>query len=96
MSQPREESARQALEHLQRAVLETIAAARSALDVAEELVRDPAHLAGLAAAMATIADAVGGIMNDAMTARRHEPGGRPGDNGANHRADRNVEHISVG
>ena len=36
-----------AMEHLQRAALEMIAAARNALDVAEDLARDPAPLQAL-------------------------------------------------
>jgi hypothetical protein len=47
-----EERAKEAFEHLQQAALEMIAAARVALDVAEELIRDPAPLAGFAAGVA--------------------------------------------
>lgn len=39
-----EERAQEAMEHLQRAALELIDAARAALDVAEELVREPAGM----------------------------------------------------
>ena len=46
-----DEKAREAVEHLQRAALEMIAAARSVLDLMEEAVKDPAPL--LAAAVAT-------------------------------------------
>lgn len=47
-----EERARDAVEHLQAAALEMIAAARAALDVAEELVRDPAAAAAVVLAAA--------------------------------------------
>ena len=46
-----EERAVEALQHLQVAALEMIAAARSTLDIAEELVRDPAVLVAAAKAM---------------------------------------------
>ena len=41
-----EDRARDVVEHLQTAALELIAAARAALDVAEELVKDPQTAAG--------------------------------------------------
>jgi hypothetical protein len=41
-----EDRARDVFEHLQTAALEMIAAARAALDVAEELVKDPPSAAG--------------------------------------------------
>ena len=44
-----EERAREGLEHLQNAALELIEAARAFLDVAEDLVHDPAAIAALAA-----------------------------------------------
>jgi hypothetical protein len=47
-----EERAMEAVEHLQHAALEMIAAARAVLDVAEELVRDPAPLLQMAQAAA--------------------------------------------
>jgi len=43
-----EERARQGMEHLQAAAIEVIAAVRAFLDVAEDVVRDPAGAAGLA------------------------------------------------
>lgn len=96
-----DEAARQALEHLQHAVLETIAAARSALDVAEDLVRDPAHLARLAAAAGAIADVVGQTLGDALSPKRpageRQTGedGRPRDEGDEPTHRPRVEHISV-
>lgn len=41
-----EDRARDAVEHLQTAALELIAAARAALDVAEDLVKDPPSASG--------------------------------------------------
>ena len=46
-----EERAREGLAHLQNAALELIEATRAFLDVAEELVQDPAALAALATTM---------------------------------------------
>lgn len=42
------EPVKEAVEHLQQGVLEVIRASRALLDLAEELVADPAPLAGLA------------------------------------------------
>lgn len=47
MSEPIDPRIAAALDHLQRAALELIAAARNALDVAEDLTRDPAPLQAL-------------------------------------------------
>ena len=47
-----EDRAREVFEHLQAAALEMIAAARAALDVAEELVKDPPSAAGALGGMA--------------------------------------------
>ena len=77
-----EEKAREALEHLQQAALEMIAAARSVLDLMEEAVKDPAPF--LAAAAATAEAAA-----DASARLR-------GDGGADaHAASPRVEHIRV-
>jgi hypothetical protein len=46
-----EDRARQGVEHLQTAALEVIAALRSFLDVAEDLVRDPSSAAHLATSL---------------------------------------------
>lgn len=51
-SQAQGDRAREGVEHLQAAAFEVIAALRSFLDVAEDLVRDPAQAAGLAARLA--------------------------------------------
>jgi hypothetical protein len=47
-----EDRAHDVFEHLQAAALEMIAAARAALDVAEELVKDPPSAAGALGGMA--------------------------------------------
>ncbi len=47
-----EDRARDVFEHLQAAALEMIAAARAALDVAEELVKDPPSATGALGGMA--------------------------------------------
>ena len=46
-----DERARQGVEHLQAAAIEVIAALRAFLDVAEDVVRDPASAAALAATL---------------------------------------------
>jgi hypothetical protein len=48
------------VEHLQAAALEMIEAARAALDVAEDMVKDPADLLALATAVAHLAGATNG------------------------------------
>lgn len=45
-------SVREAVGHLQGAALELVAAARAVLDLAEEMIRDPAELLALATAAA--------------------------------------------
>jgi hypothetical protein len=57
-----EDRARDVVEHLQAAALEMIAAARAALDVAEELVKDPQSAAG----------ALGGMPEAARRGSRHD------------------------
>ena len=49
----KEERAHEVVEHLQAAALELIAAARAALDLAEELVKDPTDVVVLASALAS-------------------------------------------
>ena len=46
-----DERARQGVEHLQAAAIEVIAALKAFLDVAEEVVRDPAGVAALASTL---------------------------------------------
>lgn len=74
-----EERAREAVEHLQEAATQMIEAARAVLDLAEELVRDPAPLLGLAATLA-----------EAARARRPGP-----DHSDPDRGESRVQHIRV-
>lgn len=53
-----EERAREAVEHLQQAALQMIEAGRAFLDLAEELVKDPAPLIAAAAAAAEAAQSL--------------------------------------
>ncbi len=62
--------AREGVEHLQTAARELIAAARAALDVAEEVVNDPesiATLAGTLASVGEVARRVGGLAGQATS-----------------------------
>jgi hypothetical protein len=56
MSAGAQARAREGLEHLRAAARELIAAARAALDVAEEVVNDPESIATLAGTLATVGD----------------------------------------
>lgn len=66
--------AAEGLTHLQAAAREAIAAARAFLDVAEDLVADPAGAAA-------IADAVGAVVRTAAQRGRQAVGGLPDDHG---------------
>jgi hypothetical protein len=79
-----EERAHEVVEHLQAAALELIEAARAMLDVAEEMVKDPAELVALASAAAHLAGAagVGGVAGAAHGSRRTD-------------GQRRVQHIRV-
>ncbi len=81
--------ARQGAEHLQAAARELIAAARAALDVAEEVVNDPESLVAVAGVVATVGDLV----------RRFAGAGQapgPAPDGAPPEPDApRVEHITV-
>ncbi|HET6949645.1 MAG TPA: hypothetical protein VFI47_04670 [Acidimicrobiales bacterium] len=69
-----EERAREGVEHLQAAARELIAAARAALDVAEEVVADPDALSSLAGMLATMGDAARRAAGGAGRAGRAAPG----------------------
>lgn len=88
-----EERALDAVAHLQTAALEMIAAARAVLDVAEDLVKDPAPIIAMAAAAA----AQGRRMADAATPASPTPGspdsGAGGETGYERPA--RVQHIAV-
>jgi len=96
-----EERAIDALAHAQAAAMELIAALRAALDVAEELVRDPAPLLALAAtageALAPLVEAVAPLVAKGREAAAHMAetrahGGASGD-GPSPRP--RVQHIRV-
>jgi hypothetical protein len=53
-----DEPATAALEHLQKAALEVIGAARAALDLLEDVVNDPAGLAAVLTQVGQVADSV--------------------------------------
>ena len=55
-----EERAHEVVEHLQAAALELIEAARAMLDVAEDMVKDPAEVLAFASAAAHLAGAANG------------------------------------
>jgi hypothetical protein len=84
-----DEAAKTGLDHLQSAALELIAAARSFLDVAEELVREPEASAAVVKAAAGVAAAVLG--------GGQAPPDRGGDPAATSPVgnDSTVEHIEV-
>jgi|SoiMethySBSTD1v2_1073268.scaffolds.fasta_scaffold1070264_2 hypothetical protein len=77
----RADRARQGMEHLQAAAKELIAAARAALDVAEDVVDDPDALAALAGLLGS----VGEMARRASGAGGGESG--PGDDGASSEAE---------
>ena len=60
----RNEKAKVALEHMQQAALQMIAPARAVLDIAEEMVKDPAPLIAAAAATAEAAATTGARIVD--------------------------------
>lgn len=80
---PLHDRAREGIEHLQSAARELIAAARAALDVAEDLVDDPDTVASLAG----MADTVTGFVRSVVPSRRtattaSRTGGDQGDQGS--------------
>jgi hypothetical protein len=85
----RNDKAKEALEHMQQAALQMIAAARAVLDIAEEMVKDPAPLLAAAAATAEAAAHAGAHIAD--------PSSRAGDHSAGHEAhdEPRVQHIRV-
>ena len=83
-----DDATKSGIDHLQSAALELIAAARSFLDVAEELVKEPEASAAVVRAAAGVAAAVlgGGQPPSDPRADRGEP---------EHATDSPVEHIEV-
>lgn len=68
--------AREGLEHLQAAARELIAAARAALDVAEDLIDDPETIASMSGAAGSVGDMVGDLVRTVLSPRR-PPSGDP-------------------
>jgi hypothetical protein len=84
-----DERAGEGVEHLQAAAKELIEAARSFLDVAEDLVRDPKVAEGLLAGIGDLADTARHAARDAA---RRAAGTHDGDEDDD---DGGVEHIHV-
>jgi hypothetical protein len=85
----RNEKAKVALEHMQQAALQMIAAARAVLDIAEEMVKDPAPLIAAVAATAEAAATTGARFVDPNRAPAAD-----GD-GAAPMPEPRVQHIRV-
>jgi hypothetical protein len=86
-----DERAGEGVEHLQAAAKELIEAARSFLDVAEDLVRDPSVAEGLLAGIGDLADTARHAARDAARRAAGADGGGD-DEGED---DGGVEHIHV-
>ena len=69
-----EQRARDAVDHLQAAAIEVIEALRALLDVAEEVVRDPAQAAALVQSLAETARAADGGSRNGAKADVDRPG----------------------
>jgi hypothetical protein len=68
--------AREGVEHLQSAARELIAAARAALDVAEEVVNDPDAVSSLAGSLSSVGDLARRLTGTGgWSPARNEPGG---------------------
>ena len=76
-----EDKAHEVVEHLQAAALELIEAARAMLDVAEDMVKDPAELRALATAAAHFAGTVSAAQHGRANGRAN--------------GERRVQHIRV-
>jgi hypothetical protein len=70
------ERAREGLEHLQAAARELIAAARAALDVAEDLIDDPETVSSMAGAAGSVGDMVGDLVRSVLSPSRPAGGDR--------------------
>lgn len=89
-----DERAGEGVEHLQAAARELIAAARSFLDVAEDVVRDPKVVEGLLAGVGDLADTARSAARDAAQRAAKAADGTPGgpDDGED---DGGVQHVPV-
>jgi hypothetical protein len=97
MSAAAQARARDGFEHLQAAARELIAAARAALDVAEEVVNDPESLATLAGTIATVGDVVRRVTGTGGWPSRGAATGCRGEHGGDVDGDEapRVERITV-
>ena len=68
-----EQRARDAMEHLQAAALEVIAAMRAFLDVAEEAVRDPSQVSGALQGFAEAAKLAATMASTGSATRTEQP-----------------------
>ena len=89
-----DDKATEALEHLQRAALEMIQAARAALDLVEEVVNDPSSLLAFAAEVGHLAHAVMTAAADGAAAASDGAAPPPGPP-HRHPSRRGVERIPV-
>jgi len=83
------------LEHLQRAASELIAASRALLDVAEELVEDPAAAASIIEVLGSITARRSGGPARTGTGRPREHGPAAADQGAHDDGEPPVQRIPV-
>ncbi|HEY6415555.1 MAG TPA: hypothetical protein VIX41_04940 [Acidimicrobiales bacterium] len=85
--------AREGLQHLQAAARELIYAARALLDVAEDLIDDPAAIATLAGALGAMGDAARRRATTPAAAGDH--GEHRGEDGAGAVPEPTIERITV-
>jgi hypothetical protein len=91
-----EQRAHDVVAHLQAAALEMIAAARAALDVAEELVKEPGEAAAMAATLATLAGRLAPAGPAGPGGQQHGPARAGGEEtGPTGHRPPGVEHIRV-
>jgi hypothetical protein len=88
--------AREGVEHLQSAARELIAAARAALDVAEDLFDDPDMAASMAGAVGSLGDMLRNVTSSWRAGRNGETGHGPDDaDRGDDPPDPGVERITV-
>jgi hypothetical protein len=94
-----EERAKEAVEHLQQAALEMIEAMRAVLDLAEEAVKDPEPLVGMASSTAqALLTALVRLGAEVNVPGAHGPGNGAGNGdgaGPGHRHSPGVQRIKV-
>jgi hypothetical protein len=87
--------AREGIQHLQAVARELIHAARAVLDVAEDLIDDPAAIATLTGALGAIGDAARRRATAPAAAEDDEDDEHGGDNGARPVPEPRIERITV-